>query len=527
MIQISRFKMFAILAVCLYGFAFASPNFIPALQQYSGWIPHKTVNLGLDLRGGAHLLYEVDMDGVFVDRSASLAQDLTTSFKEAELSVKNIKPVNSGVEIEMDAMAVDSETGAVTPEAQQAYADTVNKISRVVRRNDARLLFQQDGNTLQISMDEAYMDEVRTQVISQVIEVARRRIDELGTTEPIIARQGENRVIIQVPGADSNDIRKLMGKTAKLSFHLVGDQGRRKVSEKALPFEERPGEKLNVKRAPVITGDMLENASPSYDQSGQPVVSFRLDSIGSRKFCAVTRKYTGQPFAIVLDEKVISAPRINEPICGGQGQISGGFTIGEANDLALLLRAGALPADIMVVEERSVGPSLGADSVEAGKVASVIGLVFVLGFMILSYGLFGIMANIALVVNIALILALLSSLQATLTLPGIAGIVLTVGMAVDANVLIFERIREEVAQGRTALSSVDAGYSRAMATIIDSNLTTLIAAAILFSFGTGPIKGFAVTLGLGIITSFFSAIMVTRLMVVLWLGARKPKTLPI
>ncbi len=519
--------MYLILAVCLYGFAFASPNFIPSLQQYSGWIPHKTVNLGLDLRGGAHLLYEVDMDGVFEDRSASLAAELTTSFKDAELSVNGIKPTGSGVEIELNALEVDPDSGAVTPEAQQVYADTLNKITRVVRRSDARLLFEQAENILKITMDEVYIDEVRSQVISQVIEVARRRIDEMGTTEPVIARQGDDRVIIQVPGADSKEIRRLMGKTAKLSFHLVGDQGRRKVSEMALPLEENPGEKLNVKRVAVITGDMLENASPSFDQSGQPVVSFRLDGIGARKFCGVTTKFTGQPFAIVLDQKVISAPRINEPICGGQGQISGGFTIEEANDLALLLRAGALPADIAVVEERSVGPSLGADSVEAGKIASVIGILFVLVFMFLSYGLFGLMANVALVVNIALILALLSSLQATLTLPGIAGIVLTVGMAVDANVLIFERIREELAQGRTAISAIDAGYSRAMSTIIDSNLTTLIAAAILFSFGTGPIKGFAVTLGLGIITSFFSAIMVTRLLVVLWIAKRKPKTLPI
>lgn len=527
MVQISRFKMFAILAVCLYGFAFASPNFIPSLQQFSGWIPHKTVNLGLDLRGGAHLLYEVDMDGVFEDRSASIAQDLTTTFKEAELNVESIRPIEQGVEITLTEDTVVDDLQDLSLEERQAYADQINKISKAVRRNDARLVMQQEGTLLRVLMSELYIDEVRTQVISQVIEVARRRIDETGTTEPIIARQGEDRVIIQVPGANSDDIRKLMGKTAKLSFHLVGDQSRRKVSEMALPFEERPGEKMNVKRAPVITGEMLENASPSFDQSGQAVVSFRLDSVGAKRFCGVTRKFTGQPFAIVLDNRVISAPRINEPICGGQGQISGGFTVEEASDLALLLRAGALPADIQVVEERSVGPSLGADSVEAGKIASIIGLTLVLIFMLISYGLFGLMANVALVVNIALILALLSSLQATLTLPGIAGIVLTVGMAVDANVLIFERIREEVAQGRTAISAVDAGYSRAMATIVDSNLTTLIAAAILFSFGTGPIKGFAVTLGLGIITSFFSAIMVTRLMVVLWLGARKPKTLPI
>jgi len=355
----------------------------------------------------------------------------------------------------------------------------------------------------------------------------RRRIDEMGTTEPAIQRQGDRRVVIQVPGVDSNQIRQLVGKTAQLGFHLVSpNQQRRKFNELSLPYVDSPGQQLMVKRAPLITGEMLDNAQPTFNEAG-PVVSFRLNSVGARKFCDVTRKNVGKPFAIVLDKEVISAPRINEPICGGSGQISGGFDVEEANNLALLLRAGALPADLKVVEERTVGPSLGADSVEAGKIASIIGLTLVLIFMFISYGLFGLMANVALAVNIALILALLSSLQATLTLPGIAGIVLTVGMAVDANVLIFERIREEVAAGRSAISAIDAGYSRAMATIVDSNLTTLIAAIILFSLGTGPIKGFAVTLGIGIMTSFFSAIMVTRLLVVLWLKKTKPKALPI
>ena len=281
-----------------------------------------------------------------------------------------------------------------------------------------------------------------------------------------------------------------------------------------------------VERRALISGDMLENAAPAF-QDGQPVISFRLDNVGARRFCDVTRKNVGKPFAIVLDNAVLSAPVIREQICGGQGQISGGFTVEEANNLALLLRAGALPAPMAVVEERTVGPSLGADSVEAGKKASVIGLLFVLFFMAVMYGLFGVFANVALAVNVALIFAILSGLQATLTLPGIAGIVLTIGMAVDANVLIFERIREELRAGRTPISAIDAGYSRAMATIIDSNLTTLIAALILFSFGTGPIKGFAVTLGIGIITSFFTAIMVTRLLVVVWLRKTKPSTVPV
>ncbi len=512
MVQISRWKMFLILAVCLYGFAYSAPNFVPALSSGSEtWLPHKTVNLGLDLRGGAHLLYEVDMEGVFADRADSLAQDFTSFMNEQKIKYESVSKVARGVVL-------------VLADAQDGDA-----VKSSIRKNDARLVVStgDDGRAITVSMDDAYVQEVQSQTISQVIEVVRRRVDALGTTEPSIARQGDNRVVIQVPGGDSAQLRTVIGKTAKLGFHLVGEQGRKKVSELSLPFEETPGRTMNIKRSAIITGDMLDNASPSFDQNGQPVVSFKLDAVGARKFCTVTRQYTGQPFAIVLDGKIISAPRINEPICGGSGQISGGFTVQAANDLALLLRAGALPADMHVVEERSVGPSLGADSVAAGKIASILGMVFVLFFMVLSYGFFGILANLALVVNVALIMALLSSLQATLTLPGIAGIVLTMGMAVDANVLIFERIREEIASGRSAISSVDAGYSRAMSTIIDSNLTTLIAAAILFSFGTGPIKGFAVTLGIGIMTSFFSAIMVTRLMVVLWLQKNKPKTISI
>ena len=291
-------------------------------------------------------------------------------------------------------------------------------------------------------------------------------------------------------------------------------------------FADDPTQKVTVDRRALITGEMLENAAPAFEQ-GRPVISFRLDNTGARRFCDVTRKNVNKPFAIVLDDLVLSAPVIREPICGGQGQISGGFSVQEANDLALLLRAGALPAPMAVVEERTVGPSLGADSVEAGKKASVIGLLLVLVFMAASYSLFGVFANVALAVNVALIFAVLSGLQATLTLPGIAGIVLTVGMAVDANVLIFERIREELRAGRTPISAIDAGYARAMATIIDSNLTTLIAAIILFAFGTGPIKGFAVTLGIGIVTSFFTAIMVTRLLVVTWLRKTKPTRVPV
>ena len=329
-----------------------------------------------------------------------------------------------------------------------------------------------------------------------------------------------------MPGANAEDLKRIIGKTAKLSFHLVSSEAGG-VSTRSLPMADNPAQDVPIQRRAMITGEMLAGAQPSFDQGGQAVVSFRLNSAGAKRFCDVSRSNVGKPFAIVLDSEVISAPVIREAICGGQGQISGGFTVQSANELALLLRAGALPAPLTVMEERTVGPSLGADSVQAGKIASIIALALVLVFMFLSYGTFGAYADVALVVNVALLFAILSGLQATLTLPGIAGIVLTVGMAVDANVLIFERIREERAAGRSIMSSIDAGYSRAMTTIIDSNLTTLIAAIILFSFGTGPIKGFAVTLGVGILTSFFSAIMVTRILVIWWLRRADRKELPI
>ena len=517
MVQISRWKIFLIVAVCVYGFAYSLPNVVSSeargfmQEHHMGWLPHKTINLGLDLRGGAHLLYEVDMKKVFKERADILEQDYNGYIKEEKLSKKSIVTIDNGVRIVMGS------------------TDDARNVKSMIRKNDARLYVStgDDGVTLTVSMDNNYVKDVRDQVISQVIEVVRRRIDEMGTTEPVIQRQGDNRVVIQVPGASSDQVRNLVGRTAKLGFHLVASNGRKSFRDVSLPYADEPGRELVIKKTAIISGDMLDNAQPSFNQSGQPVVSFRLNSVGARKFCDITRKNVGQPFAIVLDNEIISAPRINEEICGGQGQISGGFDVKEAKELALLLRAGALPADLEVVEERTVGPSLGADSVEAGKIASLIGMAFVLLFMLLSYGFFGLLANTALLVNVGLIMALLSSLQATLTLPGIAGIVLTVGMAVDANVLIFERIREEIAGGRSPLSAVDAGYSRAMSTIVDSNLTTLIAAAILFSVGTGPIKGFAVTLAIGIMTSMFSAIMVTRMLIVLWMRYAKPKELPI
>lgn len=515
MINIAPWKIVLIIAVSVLGFLYSAPNLIGAdlrtkmQENLPAWMPTKTVNLGLDLRGGAHLLYEVSVDVVFKERADALLGDLRTSLRKDKIGYTRIGTIPQGVRVKL------------------RNSEDASAVRKIIRRANPNMDISTTENDTLIEavLNEEGQKQVFDQTMSQSIEIVRRRIDEVGTTEPIIARQGESRLLIQAPGADAEQLKSLIGTTAKLNFHLVKDAG---VSGgKSFPFADQPGRKLSVDRRALITGEMLENAQPSFNQSGQPVISFRLNNTGGRRFCDVTRNNVNKPFAIVLDNEILSAPVINEPICGGQGQISGGFSVEEANDLAVLLRAGALPAPMNVIEERTVGPSLGADSVAAGKIASLIGLAAVLVFMLLSYGLFGLFADVALMVNVALIFAVLSGLQATLTLPGIAGIVLTIGMAVDANVLVFDRIREELRAGRSAMSAIDSGYSQAMRTIIDSNLTTLIAAIILFSFGTGPIKGFSVTLGIGIVTSFFTSIMVTRLLVVTWLRKTKPTTVPI
>ncbi len=516
MINIARWKIFLTLFACLFGVLYSMPNLAGTnarawMQESSpGWMPNKTINLGLDLRGGAHLLYEVDVSVVFKERADGFLQDLRTDLRKAKIGYTRIGTVPNGARVVLR----DEKDG-------EAARKIIRKLGATYSISTSG-----DGKTIKAVMDEVAIKKVYDQTISQSIEIVRRRIDELGTTEPVIQRQGESRLLIQAPGADADQLKSVIGTTAKLNFHLVRAPGS-SGAVLTLPYMDDPSRTVTISRRSVITGDMLVNAQPSFDQNGQPVISFRLNNAGGRRFCDVTRNNVQKPFAIVLDNEVLSAPVIREPICGGQGQISGGFTVEEANDLSLLLRAGALPAPMHVMEERTVGPSLGADSVAAGKVASLIGLAAVLIFMLLAYGLFGLFADIALLVNVALIFAILSGLQATLTLPGIAGIVLTIGMAVDANVLIFDRIREELRAGRSAISAIDSGYSRAMATIVDSNLTTLIAAFILFSFGTGPIKGFSVTLGIGIMTSFFTAIMVTRLLIIFWLRRTKSKTVPI
>jgi preprotein translocase subunit SecD len=520
MINIPRWKVIAILLVCVLGFVYSVPNVVGGDAQnwmkenLPSFLPTKTVNLGLDLQGGAHLLVEVDVASVVKERSEGLEDALRPELRGEKIGYRRLGVLDGGVRVTL------------------RDTDDTDAARKILRHLDEGLEVDVKGDTLEARFTEDALKAIKDKVIEQSIEIVRRRIDETGTNEPVIQRQGEDRILVQLPGVgDPQYIKDLLQKTAKLAFHLVemgaDPSTASRASTLVLPMAEDPLQTLVLVKRPELQGDMLTNAAFAQDQNGQPAVSFRFNAIGTKKFCTLSRENVNRLFAIVLDGEIISAPVIREPICGGSGQISGSFSVKEASDLALLLRAGALPADLHFVEERTVGPSLGADSVEAGKIAAGIGLVLVLVFMMAMYGLFGVFASGALVVNIGLIFALLSGLQATLTLPGIAGIVLTIGMAVDANVLIFERIREEVKNGRSMMAAIDTGYARAMSTIIDSNLTSLIAAFILFSFGTGPVKGFAVTLGIGIVTSMFSAIMVTRLMIVAWLKYRNPKALPI
>jgi preprotein translocase subunit SecD len=518
MINFPRWKIILVLVICVWGVLYASPNITGgqwAQENLPGWLPNKTINLGLDLQGGSHLLLDVDVESVFKERVSALGDGVKAALREKRIRYVGYKEAKEGISLKLRDVS---------------EIETARKQARGV---ETGLIVDADEETgvLSVRYDEIALEEIAKQTMSQSIEIVRRRVDETGTKEPVIQRQGEDRIVLQLPGLDDPArIKELLGRTAKLSFHLVDNEttqlGRPRPGTKLLPHQEQDGLMVGIKRRANITGDMLTNASPSF-QFGQPVVSFRLNGLGSKRFCDVSSDNVGKLFAIVLDDEVISSPVFREPICGGSAQISGSFTVEEANDLAILLRAGALPAPLQVVEERTVGPSLGADSVAAGEKAALYAIIFVLLFMAISYGRLGIYANGALIINICLIFAVLSTLQATLTLPGIAGIVLTIGMAVDANVLIFERIREEYLNGRTLMSAVDSGYKQAMSTIIDANVTTLIAAILLYSFGTGPIKGFAVTLAIGIVTSMFSAIMVTRLFVARWLKTKRPTELPI
>lgn len=536
MLHFAKWKTGLILLVSFMGIIFAAPNaFSPKfLEGLPDWAPQSQLNLGLDLQGGAHMLLEIDTRVIVDERLEVILDDIRTNLRADRIGYQNLKAAEKSVSVRIrKAEDVDKARTKLLTLAAPINTSLLTGVSGAVDI----AVSDGPGNTLVLTLAEAAIEERIRSAVDQSIEIVRRRIDELGTTEPTIQRQGTDRILVQVPGLqDPERLKKLLGQTAKLAFRMVDVTT--SVQEAQATRPPSGSEILNsadgsatdylVQKRILVSGENLVDAQPGFDQqTNEPIVSFRFDSTGAKRFGLVTQKNVGRPFAIILDNKVISAPVIREPILGGSGQISGGFTVEEANNLAILLRAGALPAPLTILEERTVGPGLGADSVAAGKIASIIGLVAVVAFIIISYGLFGVFANVALAVNIALIVGMLSLLQATLTLPGIAGIVLTIGMAVDANVLIFERIREEIRAGKTPIASIEAGYSRALGTILDANITTFIAAVILFQLGSGPVRGFSVTLAIGILTSVFTAFTLTRLMVAYWVRTRRPSTVPI
>ena len=530
MLFFTRWKAAAILVVALAVCLFALPNFFSenVIRHWPSWAQRHIV-LGLDLQGGSHLLLEVDSAAVRKEQLQAINDDVLRVLRQARIPFTGRAIRGNSVEVHI-TRDPDIETAlAKLRELSQpltGFAGSTGQRTITVAAN---------GNTITLSPTDPAITERVRQAVDQSIQIVERRVNELGLVEPTIQREGVDRILVQVPGLqDPSRLKEILGKTAKLDFRMVDLSMSAEQAEQAHPADseilsgETPGQKYLIEKRVLVSGADLTDAQPGFDQrTNEPVVNFRFNSAGARKFAEVTQANVGKPFAIVLDNKVISAPVIREPILGGSGQISGNFTVQSANDLAILLRAGALPAPLTIIEERTVGPGLGQDSINAGEHAAYAGAALVVIFMLATYGLFGLFANIAVAVNVAMIFGILSLLSATLTLPGIAGIVLTVGIAVDSNVLIYERIREEVRAGRSAINAIDAGFSRALATILDSNITTFIAAAVLFYIGTGPVRGFAVTLGIGILTTLFTAFTLTRLIVAYWVRLWRPRVVPI
>ena len=507
----------------------ATPEQEAAIAQWPSWLPSGLVNLGLDLRGGAHLLAEVQVADVYKDRIDGLWPEVRDALRLERDAVGNVRREASEPGV-LKVKIGNPANMAKAVELVRALAQPVVTLTGV-GQTDIEVAGAGDIITVQLSEAERAATDSRT--IQQSLEIIRRRVDEVGTREPTIQRQGTDRILIQVPGIGSAaELKQLIGTTARLTFNPVrgrtadekADPGARNV---LLPAADEPGMFYIIEQTPVVSGEDLVDAQPAFDQNGRPAVNFRFNPSGARKFGDYTAQNIGQPFAIVLDDEVISAPVIQSAIPGGSGIITGSFSVEESTDLAVLLRAGALPAELTFLEERTIGPELGQDSIDAGRIAAIIAIIAVSLFMFASYGLFGLFANIALAINMGLLFGALSMIGGTLTLPGIAGIVLTIGMAVDANVLVFERIREELRIQKNPVRAIEIGYDRAMSAIVDANLTTLITAAVLFYFGAGPVRGFAVALALGIITSVFTALLVTKQMIAIWYGWRRPTTITV
>jgi protein-export membrane protein SecD len=532
MLYFTRWKALAIILTAFVVCLCAVPNFFPeaTVKGWPAWAQRRLV-LGLDLQGGSYLLLEVDSNYVKKEKLDQVRDDVRRTLREARIGYTGLVTRPDSVEVRVKDSDLQNALTKLRELSQPLGGLLGSSGQRSLELTDA------GGGLIRLAVTQAAITERIRQTIEQSIQIVERRVNQLGTVEPLIQRQGTDRILVQVPGLqDPSRLKELLGKTAKMEFRMVDTtvppdqalQGRVPPDSEVLMSSTSPKIPYVIKKQILVSGGDLTDAQPGFDQrSGEPIVSFRFNTSGSRKFAQATSENVGQPFAIVLDNEVISAPVIREPITGGSGQISGSFTVQQANDLALLFPAASLPAPLTVIEERTVGPGLGQDSIEKGELAAYVGSIMVIVFMLVTYRLFGVFANVAVAINVAMIFGMLSLLNATLTLPGIAGIVLTVGIAVDSNVLIYERIREELRGGRNAISAIDAGFKRALSTILDSNITTFIAAAVLFYIGTGPVRGFAVTLGIGIITTVFTAFTLTRLIVAGWVRWKRPQTVPI
>ncbi|MGL4311670.1 MAG: protein translocase subunit SecD [Paracoccaceae bacterium] len=504
-----------------------TPELAADRALWPDWLPSSLMNLGLDLRGGAHLLAEVKVADVYADRMNGMWPELRDALRAERNAIGNVRRQPfEGPELRVEI----SNPAGMARAIEVARGLTAPVVSLTgVGSSDFEVRGQ--GNLLVMAMSEAEIQATDDRTMQQSVEIVRRRVDEVGTREPTIQRQGDDRILIQVPGIGSAaELKELIGTTARLTFHPVTGRttdgnAAAGVGKLLLPSAEEEGQFYILDDTAVVSGEDLVDAKPDFDRNGRPSVSFRFNPTGARAFGDYTANNVGQLFAIVLDNQVISAPQIQEAIPGGTGQITGNFDVAESTNLAVLLRAGALPAEMTFLEERTVGPELGQDSIDAGKRAAIIGMIAVALYMTASYGWFGVMANVALAINLVLLVAVLSAIGATLTLPGIAGIVLTIGMAVDANVLIYERIREELRDGKGPAASIAAGFDRAFSAIMDSNITAIITGIIMFYIGSGPVRGFAVTLMIGILTSMFTAVYVTRLIIETWIAWRRPKTI--
>ena len=522
MMFFSRAKTLIVLGICLLGAVFSLPNILPAPAN---WVPWRAIHLGLDLKGGSYLLLEVDMNAVIKERIDSMADSARQSLRREGIPRFVVTALPA-----QNRMTVRVEDPTKLPQAMTKLREL--SAAQPGQRPDLEFEQTPDG-LITVILSPIGLRDRASAAIAQSIEIVRRRIDETGVIDPIITRQGDARIVVQLPGIeDPNRIKQLLGKTARMTFRLTDETANTASTVPPpgidfMPLEGRGG-KIAVRRRVEVDGANLTDARAGQNsQTSQWVVNFTFDSVGTRRFAEISRANVGRPFAIVLDDKVISAPVINEPITAGRGQISGNFTAASANELAVLLRAGALPAPLTVIEERTVGPELGADAIRAGALALAVGFVLVLAYMAIFYGLFGWFANIAMVINLVLMIAILSLMEATLTLPGMAGILLTLGLSVDANILINERIREEVIAGRSPLNAMQHGFERAFATILDTNTTGFLSHVMLFTFGAGPVRGFAITITVGIITSMFTSTVVARLMMVKWYGRNRPQMLPV